>query len=152
MNPEQAKSSARWFVATFGGAAAGWFAAKGWFTIDQVTSVLNSETTISILASAAVFIWGLFTHTQKNAVAVVSMIATGPANDRAVSAQTALIEGTKAVALDTSIPKSEEAKNTLVAATIALPEVKTIVTDAKTADASPSPSVIAASDLRKVGT
>jgi hypothetical protein len=78
VNPEQAKSSARWFVATFGGAAAGWFAAKGWFTIDQVTSVLNSETTISILASAAVFVWGLFTHTQKNAVAVVDTIAKQP--------------------------------------------------------------------------
>ena len=78
MNPEQAKSSARWFVATFGGAAAGWFAAKGWFTIDQVTSVLNSETTISVLASAAVFVWGLFVHTQKNAVAVVDTIAKQP--------------------------------------------------------------------------
>ena len=75
MNPEQAKSSARWFVATFGGAAAGWFAAKGWFTIDQVTSVLNSETTISLLASATVFVWGLFVHTKTNAVAVVDMIA-----------------------------------------------------------------------------
>ena len=152
MNPEQAKSSTRWFVATFGGAAAGWFAAKGWFTIDQVTSVLNSETTISLMASAAVFVWGLFVHTQKNAVAVVTTIATGTASPVAADAQTALIEGTKAVALDTSIPKSVEAKNTLVAATIALPEVKTIVTDAKTADASSSPSVVAASDLRKVGT
>ena len=78
MNPEQAKSSARWFVATFGGVAAGWFAAKGWFTIDQVTSVLNSETTISLLASAAVFVWGLFVHTQKNAVAIVDTIAKQP--------------------------------------------------------------------------
>ena len=78
MNPEQAKSSARWFVATFGGAVAGWFAAKGWFTIDQVTSVLSSETTISLMASAAVFVWGLFVHTQKNAVAVVDTIAKQP--------------------------------------------------------------------------
>ena len=78
MNTEQAKSSVRWFVATFGGVAAGWFAAKGWFTIDQVTSVLNSETTISLLASAAVFVWGLFVHTQKNAVVVVDTIAKQP--------------------------------------------------------------------------
>ena len=78
MNTEQAKSSARWFIATFGGAAAGWFAAKGWFTIDQVTSVLNSETTISLIASVAVFVWGLFVHTQKNAVAVVYDIAKQP--------------------------------------------------------------------------
>ena len=78
MNPEQAKSSARWFVATFGGVIAGWFAAKGWFTIDQVTSVLSSETTLSLMASAAVFVWGLFVHTQKNAVAVVDTIAKQP--------------------------------------------------------------------------
>ena len=78
MNIEQAKSSVRWFITTFGGAAAGWFAAKGWFTIDQVTSVLNSETTISLLASAAVFVWGLFVHSQKNAVAVVDTIAKQP--------------------------------------------------------------------------
>ena len=78
MNIEQAKSSARWFVATFGGVIAGWFAAKGWFTIDQVTSVLSSETTLSLMASAAVFVWGLFVHTQKNAVAVVDTIAKQP--------------------------------------------------------------------------
>ena len=78
MNIEQAKSSARWFVATFGGFIGGWFASKGWFTIDQVTSVLNSETTLSILASAAVFVWGLFVHTQKNAVAIVDDIAKQP--------------------------------------------------------------------------
>jgi len=78
MNTEQAKSAVRSLVATFGGLVAGWFAAKGWFTIDQVTSVLNSPTTISLLASAAVFVWGLFTHTQKNAVAVVDTIAKQP--------------------------------------------------------------------------
>ncbi len=78
MNPEQAKSAVRSLVATFGGLVAGWFAAKGWFTIDQVTSVLNSPTTISLLASVAVFVWGMFTHTEKNAVAVVDTIAKQP--------------------------------------------------------------------------
>lgn len=73
----------------------------------------------------------------------VRAIATGPASDIAVSAQTALIQATSAVAQDKAIPKSEEAKNTLVAATIALPEVQTIITDKKTADASPSSSVVA---------
>jgi hypothetical protein len=78
MNIEQAKSSIRWFVATFGGVAAGWFAAKGWFTVDQVTSVLTSETTVSLLASIAVGIWGLFVHSKTNAVAVVDAIAKEP--------------------------------------------------------------------------
>lgn len=75
MNPEQVKSGVRWLITTFGGVVAGWFAAKGWFTIDQVTSVLNSPTTLSILASIATGIWGLFVHTQANAVTVVDTIA-----------------------------------------------------------------------------
>jgi len=75
MNTEQAKSAVRWFVSTFGGAIAGWFAAKGWFTIDQMTSILTSETTISLIASVAVGIWGLTVHTKSNAVAVVDQIA-----------------------------------------------------------------------------
>lgn len=78
MNQEQFKSAIRSLITTFGGLIAGWFAAKGWFTIDQVTSVLNSPTTISILASIAAGAWGLVAHTQKNAVAVVDDIAKQP--------------------------------------------------------------------------
>lgn len=78
MNQEQVKSAIRSLITTFGGVIAGWFAAKGWFTIDQVTSVLNSPTTISILASIAAGAWGLVAHTQKNAVAVVDTIAKQP--------------------------------------------------------------------------
>lgn len=37
---------------------------------------------------------------------------------------------------------NKDAKNTLIAATIALPQVQTIVTDEETALASPSPSVV----------
>lgn len=77
-NIEQVKSALRWLITTFGGVVAGWFAAKGWFTIDQVTSVLNSPTTISILASVAAGIWGLVTHTQTNAVTIVDTIAKQP--------------------------------------------------------------------------
>jgi hypothetical protein len=78
MNTEQVKSAVRWLIATFGGVVAGWFAAKGWFTIDQVTSVLNSPTTVSIIASVIAGVWGLFVHTQQNAVAVVDTIAKQP--------------------------------------------------------------------------
>jgi hypothetical protein len=78
MNQEQLKSGVRWIIATFGGVIAGWFAAKGWFTIDQVTSVLNSPTTVSVIVSIASLIWGLLTHTQTNAVAVVDTIAKQP--------------------------------------------------------------------------
>jgi hypothetical protein len=142
MNPEQAKSFARWMQATIGP----FLIAHGY------TSDASLQLYLGVFVSLAPLVWSMISHTQANAVAIVSTIAAGPASDVAVSAQTALIEGTKTIALDTSIPTSEEAKNTLVAATIALPEVKTIVTDTKTADSSPSPSVVAASDLRKVGT
>jgi hypothetical protein len=69
-------------------------------------------------------------------------IATGPASPGAVEAQKAAINVTAAVALDKTIPTSEEAKNTLVAATIALPQVEQIISDKKTAVAAGSPSVI----------
>jgi hypothetical protein len=45
----------------------------------------------------------------------------------AVGAQKALIEATSAVAMDPSIPTSVDAKNTLIAATRALPEVQTVI-------------------------
>jgi hypothetical protein len=80
MNEEQVKSGLRTFLATFGGLIAGWFAAKGWFTINQVESVLNSPTFISLAGSVIVGIWGIVTHTQKNAVAVVATIAEDPAS------------------------------------------------------------------------
>jgi hypothetical protein len=83
-----------------------------------------------------------------NQIAQVQAIAIGPSSSAAISAQKVLIEATSAIAQDPSIPASVEAKNTLIAATIALPEVQTIVTDAKTAAASPSPSVVPAAIAR----
>jgi hypothetical protein len=77
-NPEQVKSAVRWLITTFGGGVAGWFAAKGWFTIDQVTSVINSPTTVAVVAALVSGAWGLITHTQKNAVTVVDTIAKQP--------------------------------------------------------------------------
>jgi hypothetical protein len=71
MNAEQIKSAIRWFVATFGGMIAGWFAAKGWFTVDQVLTVLNSPTVIATAASLIAGAWGLVTHSKSNAVAIV---------------------------------------------------------------------------------
>lgn len=79
MNPEQAKTSVRWFVATFGGALAGYFAAwSGWFSAGQIIGALNSEAFLSIAASIVMLVWGLITHTQKNAIAVVDTMAKDP--------------------------------------------------------------------------
>ncbi len=71
MNEEQVKSLIRSLVGSFGGMIAGWFAAKGWFTIDQVLTVLNSPTLIATAASIVMAVWGLFVHSKSNAVAVV---------------------------------------------------------------------------------
>ncbi len=68
-NPDQIKSLIRWFVSTFGGMIAGWFAAKGWFTVDQVLTVLNSPAQLGAAASIVVAIWGMFVHTQAATVA-----------------------------------------------------------------------------------
>jgi hypothetical protein len=80
MNPEQAKSSVRWAVATFGGGIAGFAAGKGWASADTVMALLNSEMFTSAAVAAVPLIWGLFTHTQSNAVAVVDAIAKDPAS------------------------------------------------------------------------
>lgn len=77
-NVEQIKSGIRWFVTTFGGFIAGWFASKGWFSVDEVISVLNNPVLISAAASLFVGGLGLFVHKQSNAVAVVAAIAADP--------------------------------------------------------------------------
>jgi hypothetical protein len=43
-----------------------------------VMSVLNSPTVLSLAASIIVGVWGLFVHTQTNAVAVVDTMAKSP--------------------------------------------------------------------------
>lgn len=78
MNQEQVKSALRSIITMFDDLIAGWFAAKGWFTIDQVNSIINSPTTLSVATSIVMLVWGLFTHTQANAVAVVDTIAKQP--------------------------------------------------------------------------
>lgn len=71
MNEEQVKSLIRTLVTTFGGVISGWFAAKGWFSVDDVLTFLNSGTFVGVLTSIIVGAWGYFVHTKSNAVAVV---------------------------------------------------------------------------------
>ena len=98
------------------------------------------------IAYAIVAIWSLVANSETSKIKSVQNIATGPASANSVAAQTAIINATSAIAMDTSIPQSQKAANTLVAATIALPQVQTIVTDKATAEASISPSVVAAQE------
>ncbi len=123
--------------------------AKG-VSMENATALINAlgdtaTTLLQVVAAAGVLYGGIkaaSTATPANRIADVRNLATGAASEDAVAAQSALIEATAAVAQDKSIPASVDAKNVLIAATIALPEVQTIVTDKKTADASPSPSVV----------
>src|SRR5258706_13271169 len=55
-------------------------------------------------------------------------IATSPASPTAAEAQKVIVQATGVIAKDKTIPASDDAKNALIAATIALPEVQTIVT------------------------
>jgi hypothetical protein len=116
VNVEQAKSAVRWFVSTFGGMIAGWFMAKGWFTIDQVMSVLNSPTVLSLAASLVVGVWGLFVHTQTNAVAIVDTLAKQP--DSGVKAVV-----TEPTAAGKALAVAMPGNTTVVAGTVAAAEV-----------------------------
>lgn len=68
MNTEQLKSSVRWLIATFGP----FLIAHGYASSGTL------ELAGGILVSLAPLIWGMFTHTEANAVAVVDTIAKEP--------------------------------------------------------------------------
>lgn len=129
--------------------------AKG-VSMENVTGLINSlgetvNTLVQLIAAAGVtygIVKGFLKSSPTSQIASVKEIAIGPEGPVAVDAQMALIEATSAVAQDKRIPQSDEAKDALIAATIALPQVQTIVTDKKTAEASPSPSVVSASFAR----
>ena len=77
-NPEQIKSAVRWLVTAFGAGFAGWLAHSGYVTAGQVTDALNSPAFMGLAVAVISGIFGLLTHTQSNAVAVVTKIAADP--------------------------------------------------------------------------
>ena len=113
---------------------------------DSVISAYGALTKMwIILGPIAVFWMGKLGWNSSSVQAIgekLRAIATGPASPSAIEAQKVAINVTAAVALDKTIPTSEEAKNALVQATIALPQVEQIISDKKTAVAAGSPSVI----------
>lgn len=78
MNPEMMKGQIRALLIAAAGLIAGWFGAKGYFSTDQVSAVLNSPVFLSLATIAAGAIWSAMTHTENNAVAVVGKIAARP--------------------------------------------------------------------------
>jgi hypothetical protein len=76
-NIDQVKSTIRstglFLVGLFGG----WFASKGWFTIDQLTSVFNNQVFLAAAGGIVLWVWGLVAHTDAakiNAAATVAEV------------------------------------------------------------------------------
>lgn len=82
-----------------------------------------------------------------NVVILITLVGGVWAAAKGVNASSPVnqIASVQAIATDKTSPVTTEAKDALVAATISLPQVQTIVTDKVTAEASPSASVVAAS-------
>lgn len=93
---------------------------------------------LGVVIPITVAIYGAIKSTFKSQISRVKELANNPELANA-EAQKALISATSQIA-----PKNEDAKQALIAATIAMPSVQTIVTDAATAAAAPSESVVAA--------
>lgn len=123
----------------FVGAATSAFGALN--TIMTPTEALIG-TVVFGFVSACLAVVATVTSSQSAQIKTATDIATGSKGAMAEAAQQAIIAGTSAIALDRTIPASNEAKDALIAATIALPQVQTIVTDKQSAAASSNPGVV----------
>jgi hypothetical protein len=65
----QLTSALRWFLSTVGGIVAGYFAAKGWLTSDQVMAVFNSQTVLGLLTSLVMLGIGQWVRSPTNIIA-----------------------------------------------------------------------------------
>lgn len=99
---------------------------------------------VGILVPVAALIYGVLSSTWKKQVARFKALSKDPTAAGEEAAK-AIIDATSAIAQSPS-PQSKNATQTLIAATIALPGVQTIVTDKATADAAPSENVVAAAN------
>lgn len=108
--------------------------AKG-FSLDQAKQAIQA---FGDLANNVVIIIGL----------VGGLVAAGKGVSSSSNASqiAAVKQIAEQPAIASSVNENQQAKQALVDATIALPGVQTIVVDKKTADASASPSVVAAND------
>jgi hypothetical protein len=110
--------------------------AKG-VSMEQVTALINSlgntvNTLVQVAAAAGVLYGGIKAANSASPTSQIANVAQ--------------------MAQDPAQPHAQEAKQTLIAATIALPEVQTIVTDKATAAAAPSESVVAAEEVKVIPT
>lgn len=117
---------------------------------DSIVSGYGALFKMWVILGPVIMVWlaklGINSSTVAGLIGHLLQKAQGPAGPEAVAAQKAIIEATSTIAKDQTIPTSQAAANTLVAATVALPQVQTIVVDKKTADESTSPSVVSAAE------
>lgn len=92
MNRDQVMSSVRYTVATFGGVFAGWFAARGWFSTEQIMGIITSEAFVGLVTSGVIALWGVLMRSDKNLVAsaeavpgVKGVITTNTVEGRALA-------------------------------------------------------------------
>lgn len=80
MNNEQVKSALRSVVIAFGGIIAGFFAAKGWLTSDQVTAIITSETFLGIATTVIMGAWGVISKTRNKLVVTAGTVTDDKGN------------------------------------------------------------------------
>ena len=135
------------FVALFGISGFTPDKINSWVAYAQTfgTAALAVLALLGVVVPVIVGIMGVLSATVKKQIARVRELANNPqlANQEAAKA---LTEATSELAKSGDVQKSADAVNALVKATIGLDQVQTIITDKATAAASPSPSVIAATD------
>jgi|HubBroStandDraft_6_1064221.scaffolds.fasta_scaffold00050_27 predicted PurR-regulated permease PerM len=120
---------------------------NSWVSYAQTfgTAALAILALLGIIVPVIVAILGILSATIKTQIARVRELANNPQLATQEAAK-ALTDATSQLAKSGDVQQSASAVNALVAATIGLNKVQTIITDKATADASPSPSVIAATD------
>lgn len=80
MDSEKIKSLLRSLIIASAGLVGGWFAAKGWFTTEQISAVLSSPVFAALVTMVAGAIWGIFNKTERNMVAAVDALAKDPSS------------------------------------------------------------------------
>lgn len=121
--------------------------------IDKIISVAQQlGTTIAAIMAFVGLMTPLITaviaalkSTQRSNIERTNDIAKDPTQPQSTEAAKALVSATASIAQNIK-PLAEDAKQALIAATISQPSVQTIITDAETAKAAPSESVVAIDD------
>jgi hypothetical protein len=107
------------------------------------TAALAVLALLGVIVPLIVAIIGVLASTVKRQIARVRELADNPQLAGAVAAK-ALTDATAQLAKSGDVQKSADAVNALVSATIALPQVQTIVTDKATSEAVTDENVVSA--------